>query len=342
MSNELVELTEETSKDTVMAVFTGDNGLDPYVQQVRDEVSNFDHDLSTGAGRKRTASLSAKVSKMKVRLDTLGKDLVGDWKKKAKTVDEARKKMREDLDFLRDEARKPLTDWEQEQKRIEAEEAAAKAAQELMAKIEQDHEIALLMNEKFDRELAEQKAKDEAERIAAEQEAERLRIEKENQMKAEAAESARVEAERKAKEEQDRVEQEKQEAIQREINAKAAEQLAVKMQKEAEERERQAVISAENQRIVNERAAKQAEIDAESKRLADIESARLAEVARQEAEKKQIEAEKAAREADKSHRAAINNQILIALTGAGITEDDGKKVITMLAKGLLPNAAIHY
>ena len=147
MQNQLVELTA----DTALTVFTVDNGLDPYVQQVKDEVDNFEHDLTTKAGRGRSASLASKVAKMKVRLDGLGKDLVAEWKNNSKKVDSARKKMRDDLDDLKVIARKPLSDWEDEQQKIEAEKLAKIEAEIKAAQAESDHEIGLLMNEKIDR-----------------------------------------------------------------------------------------------------------------------------------------------------------------------------------------------
>ena len=115
MKNELVEL----KKETALTVFTQDNGLDSYVKQVADEVASFEHDMKTAASRSRTIALASKVAKIKVKYDDCGKDLVSDWKEKAKKVDAARKKMRDELDDLKILARKPVTDWEAEQAEIE-------------------------------------------------------------------------------------------------------------------------------------------------------------------------------------------------------------------------------
>lgn len=127
MSNELIAIEEKNA----LTVFTQDNGLDEIIKQVEMEVATFEHDLSTGAGRKRTASLANQVARTKTYLDGLGKELVSDWKNKAKVVDANRKAMRDSLDELKVIARKPLTEWEEEQKRIEAEEAARLAAEKL-------------------------------------------------------------------------------------------------------------------------------------------------------------------------------------------------------------------
>jgi len=106
----------EIDNDNILTVFSNDDGLAPIIGKIKNEVDSFNHDLSTKSGRAATASLSAKVSKCKVKLDDLGKGLVSDWKKKASVVDKNRKQMRDTLDLLRDEARKPLTEWENSEK----------------------------------------------------------------------------------------------------------------------------------------------------------------------------------------------------------------------------------
>jgi hypothetical protein len=103
--------------ESVTAVDVFNNaGLDPLLEQIKDEVRSFVPDLSTVTGRKAIASLAAKVAKSKTYLDGLGKDLAADQKAAIKTVDAERKRMRDDLDLLKIEARKPLTEWEDAEK----------------------------------------------------------------------------------------------------------------------------------------------------------------------------------------------------------------------------------
>ncbi len=64
------------------------------------------------------------MTKIKVKYDDCGKELVASWKKDAATVDKARKKMRDTLDELKVLARKPVTDWEVEQEEIKAKKIA--------------------------------------------------------------------------------------------------------------------------------------------------------------------------------------------------------------------------
>ena len=100
---------------------------------------------------------------------------------------------------------------------------------------------------------------------------------------------------------------------------------------EAKEREAQREVErqqqAEREKQIAEQAAKQALIDAENARQAQLqreENARLK------------------READTEHKKQINNAILSVLVENGIAEDDAKKVITLAAKGLLPNIQVNY
>ena len=102
--------------ENILTVFSNDDGLAPIIEKIKNEVDSFNHDLSTKSGRAATASLSAKVSKCKVKLGDLGKGLVSEWKKKASIVDKNRREMRDTLDPLRDEARKPLAEWENSEK----------------------------------------------------------------------------------------------------------------------------------------------------------------------------------------------------------------------------------
>lgn len=327
MSNELITIEQET----VLAVFSQEGGLNPVIEQARQVVAGFEHDMSTAASRKRTASLANKVAKLKVKLDDMGKDLVSDWKAKSKLVDASRKHVRDELDALKAEARKPLTEWEAEQAEIERLEAEKKLREE----IERDHEIALLMDAEFNRQLAEKLA--EEKRLEDERQAklEQERLEREEEIKRQAAEQARLEAERKAKEEAERVEREKQEAIEREQRAIEAQKEAERQRIAAEERAKLEAEQAELRRI---EAEKQAKIDAEKA----AEAARLAEIERQRQEQEAIAAEEAKRAADLKHRKAINNAALRDLVDNGLTEDQAKLAITAIAKGLIAHIGIKY
>ena len=331
MNNELVVIEEKNA----LAVFSNENGLDPIIQQAKDLVDEFEHDLSTAAGRKRTASLANKVAKLKTRLDGMGKDLVSDWKAKAKKVDANRKSMRDELDELKVIARKPLTDWEEEQKRIEAEEAARLAAEKLREEVERDHELALLMNAEFDRKV-------EEERIAAEQ-AEKERLAKEAQERAEReariAQEAKEKAEREAAEREEKL---RREAEEEKAKAEAEKLAAIERERKAEldriaaeERAKAQAEEAERQRVIAEEKAKR---DAEEA----AERARQAEIQRQQEEQERQRKEQEAREANKRHIGSIRKAAKESLMALGIDEEKAKEIVMAIHNGQIASVKINY
>lgn len=329
-----------------LAVFTQPDHIEQILQQVEEEVSAFVFDASTKKGRDAMASLGLKVAKTKTYLDGLGKDLVTEYKEVPKKIDASRKVVRDRLDALKEKVLQPKLEWEAEQDRLKAEEEArlaeeaynamrdeaermnaefdVAAAAALLARIESDHELALLMNEKHDRDVMEAKAEAERKRIAHEEElkrqaAEQARIESEQIAKAELEAAARREAEAQAAKE--RAEREAKEA------AELAERQRVEAQQRAE-REKQEAIAAEQRKA--QEAADKVRREAEAK-----ETARLAE-------EKRIADEAAKRAADVEHRKAINNQALADLVAAGVPEDCAKKCITAIAKGEVSAIRITY
>ncbi len=92
--------------------FRAENGVDPIIAMIQREVRAHVPDTSTKKGRDAIASLAYKVSRSKTALDDAGKSLNDAARAEINIVDAARRKVREQLDALRDEARKPLADWE--------------------------------------------------------------------------------------------------------------------------------------------------------------------------------------------------------------------------------------
>ena len=244
-------------KKNAMAVFTNNDQLDPLIEAIEKEARSLVPDVTTKKGRDAIASMAHKVARSKTYIDNAGKDLVAELKALPKQIDESRRVVRERLDALKDEVRRPLTEWEAEQERIKAEEAMnalhveALAMNEefdrqLAARIESDHEMALLMNDAFDREQADKAAEAERQRIAHEEEIKRLAAaaaarEVEQRAQREREEAAHREAVLKAQAEQ--AERDRIAAVQK---AEADKQAAIeaerrKAQEEADVKHRKAV-----------------------------------------------------------------------------------------------------
>ncbi|WP_429972243.1 hypothetical protein O4O03_12320 [Klebsiella variicola] len=312
-------------KKNAMAVFTNNDQLDPLIEAIEKEARSLVPDVTTKKGRDAIASMAHKVARSKTYIDNAGKDLVAELKALPKQIDESRRVVRERLDALKDEVRRPLTEWEAEQERIKAEEAMnalhveALAMNEefdrqMAARIESDHEMALLMNDAFDRDQAEKKAEAERQRVARELEIKRLAEEK---AKREAAEQA-----------------------QREIDAAAAREREAILAKERAEREqREAAERAEREKqaaVEAERRKAQEEADRIRREAEQREQARLAE------EKRKAD-EQARREADVKHRKAVGTEIVKALmANTSLTRDQAIEVLTAVKDGRIPHTGISY
>ncbi|WP_316541891.1 coiled-coil domain-containing protein [Klebsiella michiganensis] len=312
-------------KKNAMAVFTNNDQLDPLIEAIEKEARSLVPDVTTKKGRDAIASMAHKVARSKTYIDNAGKDLVAELKALPKQIDESRRVVRERLDALKDEVRRPLTEWEAEQERIKAEEAMnalhAEALamneefdRQLASRIESDHEMALLMNDAFDREQADKAAEAERQRIAHEEEIKRL-----------AAAAA-------AREVEQRAQREREEAALREASLKA--------QAEQAERDR---IAAEQKAEADKRAAVEAE-----RRKAQEEADRIRREAEQReqarlAEEKRIADEQARREADVNHRKAVGTDIVKALlANTSLTRDQAIEVLTAIKDGNIPHTGISY
>ena len=311
-------------KQNAMAVFTTKEQLDPIIEAIEKEARSLVPDVSTRKGRDAIASMAHKVARSKTYIDNAGKDLVAELKALPKQIDESRRIVRERLDALKDEVRRPLTEWEAEQERIKAEEAMnamhAEALemnirfdQELAAKFEADHEMALLMNKDYDRDREEQR-----------RQAEQAQREHEERIKREAAEQARRDAEAKHKAEIEA-------AARREAEEKARAELAERQRVEAEQR------AAREKQEAEERARREKEeaVAAERRRQEEAEAARLAE------EQRKAE-EEARRAADKEHRRTVNRRVYADLIAQGIPEEFAQKAVLAIAGGKVQDAHIKY
>ena len=312
-------------KKNAMAVFTNNDQLDPLIEAIEKEARSLVPDVTTKKGRDAIASMAHKVARSKTYIDNAGKALVAELKALPKQIDESRRVVRERLDALKDEARRPLTEWEAEQERIKAEEAMnalhveALAMNEdfdrqMAARIESDHEMALLMNDAFDREQADKAAEAERQRIAHEEEIKRL-----------AAAAA-------AREVEQRAQREREEAAHREAVLKAQAEQAERDRIAAEQKaeaDKQAAIEAERRKA-------QEEADRIRREAEQREQARLAE------EKRKAD-EQARREADVKHRKAVGTEIVKALlANTSLTRDQAIEVLTAVKDGRIPHTGISY
>lgn len=356
-------------KLTPIEVYNSGN-IDAILNKIAEDTRSQKLDISTEKGRKEIASLAYKVAQSKTFLDKMGKTLGDDARKTIDTLNAERKKCVDFLDKLKDEVRAPLTEWENKEKfRVANHESEILKITQGAAHIEQNWNILTLefISEKarelesIDRDWEEFQSRaaseisnafakldqasakltkhlsEQAELIKF-REAEAIRIQKERDEKIafEAAEKAKREAELKAKEESERVAKENErvrlEAEQRAAAIQREKDLAIQKAKEAEER-----IAREKQ-LAEQRAKEAAEKAEKDKQLA-VENERK----RIEKENQiRIEAEQA-READKKHRAKINNAVVAGIMElSALDEAAAKAVVIAIATGKVPHVRISY
>lgn len=323
--NEIALVTLPSVPAELEAAFINDEFIEGLIKNTREKASSVVGDLNTVKGRRSYISMAANVRSTKTAIDEAGKKLVAEMKKRPALVDASRKKVRDSLDELAVEIRKPVTDWEAEQKekeftamwdealeldaKITAERAAA-----LAAKIEADHEMALLMNEKIDREREE-----------ARQKAEQAKREHEERIKREAEEKARREADEAVKHEIEAAAAREREAL---LAKELAERERIESEQRAEREKQEALAKAERERIAAEEKAKREKEEAIQRERAAAEAREQARLA----EEKRIKDEEARRAANIAHQKKINNAAMTILMSTGLSEAAARECVCAIVK----------
>jgi hypothetical protein len=339
---------------TALAVFTEPNKVDPILAQIKKIVAEFQPDTATAKGRAEIASIAHKVARSKTYLDGIGKDLVDQYKEIPKKIDANRKRIRDELDALKDEVRRPLTEWE------EAEKARVQGIKDRISDIykhaAQPHDSVMvglaIRNvegiaiddswQEFAAEAAQVKDKTLADlracleqRLKAESEAAELKrlreeaakreqAERESKIAKEAAAKAKAEAEAKAAREKAEAERKAKE----ERDAAERRELGLKLAAERAEREKREAIEKA------ERDAQAAILAAQRQRDED-ERRRQEEVARANAEADR-------RAADLANRERIHNEIRDFLMSEGLPQSNAAAVVSLLSTGSIPHVEVRY
>lgn len=284
-------------------VFTITDYLEHILTEVKSKALTIVPDVHTDKGRKDIASMAYAVARTKTYLDSIGKDLVTQYKELPKKIDAGRKYARDSLDTLRDIVRKPLDDWEAEQARLK-----------LIEDIRDCHIVALEMNSEFDA-IAEQK------RMALE--VEHMRREEEIRLREKflAEERMKIEIERIKTEEALKLQREAEKIKLMEIQAQRELELAEERQRKAVEEERRK--AAEQAQIILDRIKQQEQAKAfaeEQKRLLD---------------------EK--RMADQEHKRRVQNEIIDSLVlCAHITREQAESITDSIFLKQIPHLFAHY
>ncbi|GGY87898.1 hypothetical protein [Shewanella fodinae] len=321
------EITEEKAVTLGPVLYTDAGQLTPYFDHIKASVNEVP-DLTTVKGRDRIASLAASVSRSKTAIEKPGRAYLKHVKAVVKPIEQNLKKFVDDCDELRDMVRKPLTDWENEQK----------AHQEMLqAKVSYFAEEYAGMMENAPDNLTERLQF--FERVHAALTAEKIDASYEQYQEAGAAAKAET---------LDKIEL-------RIAGTKAEIQEQKRLAEEAEQKRQQEIEQAKAQAEAKAKADAQAEIEAANRRAEEAkalaaEQAKQREAAAAEAERQRIIEEQrkqqeieTARAADVEHRKAVNNDVLQKLMAEiGIDEDTARLIIIKAAKGNLGALQMNY
>jgi hypothetical protein len=255
---------DHISDENAPAIYV-QNGLKPFLQMIKDEVCGEVPDLSSRKGRERIASLAATVSKRKVAVEKPGREYLRSIKELPKIIEAELREFVRDADALRDEIRKPLTDWEEAEaaKKLEIEAWVGElrldpqiisAADSEYLKISIGAFEGIVIDGEWLGEYEAEALRLKADTLAALREA----LERRTQYEAEQAELLRLRAEAEAQAQRDR---------DAEIARVAAEQARLQAEQRAQA-ERDAAVRREqellDQAAATQRAAAQAALDAEA------------------------------------------------------------------------------
>ena len=350
-------MTEQANTELALPTITPEQypalyvsgGLDPYYQQIRNQVLSEVPDLNTKAGIARVKSLARIVSESKTAIEKPGRNYLKQLKEMPKVIEAELRDWVTKMDALRDEVRQPVTELEEKEK------ARIAALDQRLNEIHQIGSVAgldILPSETITAWIGKLEAisvdatwDEYQDRAALAKEAAKVKLGTalKNRLtwEAQQAEIARLKAEQ---EEKDRIQREK------EIADRArheAEQKALREKLESEQREqaaKDAAARAEREAVeAKERLAREQQESAERERLA---AERAAEQERQRIaqEEANLKAEEERRAADIEHRRTINRAVIAAIMAVDptITAVQAEAVMKAIVLHKIPNTSIQY
>ena len=348
-------IIESIEKLNPIEIYTG-GSVRGILDDIKAEARSVVIDATTDAGRREIASLAYKVARSKTTLDAMGKKLGEEARATIESINSERRVIVAELDALKDEVRKPLTDYEDREKaRVAGHESAiagisamvcnAIESRDLLTiegaafslglidtsgleefKCRADTEIAAGVHRLMQIENEVHAARVEADRIAQEaaEMAAKAQADRELRIAKEAAENARIQAEREAQGVADRIAEEnrKSEAARdAERKAEADRIAALERSKiETEERHKKQIADF----------AEAVQIEAQGK-----ESARLAN----------IEFERAATAklaANKKHRSTIREAAMSDLVAGGFSGPSALAIVALIEDGKVSGITINF
>ena len=368
-------MTEQANTELALSTITPEQypalyvsgGLDPYYQQIRNQVLSEVPDLTTKKGIARIKSLAAMVSSSKVAIEKPGREYLKQLKEMPKVIEAELRDWNQKMDALRDEVRKPVTELEEKEKvRVAALDQRLNEIHQLGSCAEFDVLPSETINgwiEKLDAIAIDATWDEYQDRASVAKEAAKVKLTSALQNRltweAQQAEIARLKAEQEEKDRLAREDRIKEEAKLEAERENMRNQLELERQKrEAEEAKAKAEQDAKDAKLKAEQDAKDAQQRLEQERKDAEERQRLAvqqaadqerqrqideqnRIAQEEANRK---AEEERRAADVEHRRTINRAVIAAIMAVDptITAVQAEAVMKAIVLHKIPNTSIQY
>ena len=320
--------------------------FEAFYGRVKEETDKLAPDTSTQKGRDEIRSMAARVTRAKAAIDKARLDLTKEWRDNVTKANAAGNVIKERMEALADEVRKPLTDWEEREKtrvrecrqQIEWFKGATRrdvneTAAQLRSALEYIRTITIDPREYQDMEEEAHEARDAA--IAYVENA----ITVAEQRERDAAELAKLRAEQA---ERDRIAaQQAEEAAAAERHAAAeraeAERIEQARKDAAAQAEREAAAAAKREQDARD-AAHAEELAKERRQREELEAQERARVA----EANRVAAEQARREANQRHRTAVKTAAKKAIVKHGVDEETAAKIVLAIIAGEVPNVTLTF
>lgn len=311
---------EQTTTTALHAMFSRPDGVHGLIEHIRMHAFEAAKGIAADdeTGRKALKKIARDVASVKTRLDETGKEFTEYLAKTKAIYDNNRKKIRDELDKIRDEIKAPAVAYDEAQEALKIEaiqhlneikamtivndDGLLKPSTEIQAMIDR---LDVISNMKFqyyqsyvDVEAASKLALLETGLLTS---------------------SAHEQQQREIAEQQAKIEAAEKELREKQLKAEAK-------------------AEAEREALLREEAMKR-ELEEAQQRAAEAEAKAAAEFAK----KQTAEAEaKAAAEADAENQKRVNNAVLSKLQALGVTKPVAIAVIDAIINGEIPNLSIDY
>lgn len=106
------DVVVQVNENPALAILNEEK-FEAFYEKIKKEAAKVSGDVSTNKARDEVRSMAFKIAKTRTAIDKARLGLTEEWRTKTNQANAAGKAIKERLEALEDQVRKPLTDWEQ-------------------------------------------------------------------------------------------------------------------------------------------------------------------------------------------------------------------------------------